>query len=118
MTRRRITAIALLVSFVAMATSGLLMLIVDKPSFSLRMHPVHKLFGIVLIVAALSHLQLNARAIGAHLRERSGTLAAAVLVAALVSTYAIVALNPLPPDVAEPLDKAAERAENRGGASQ
>ena len=62
MTRRRFTAIALLVSFVAMATSGLLMLIIDKPSFTFRMHPVHKLFGLVLVGAALSHIPLNARA--------------------------------------------------------
>ncbi len=118
MMRRRLTAITLLVSFVAMATSGLLMFIVDKPSFTISMHPVHKLFGLVLIGAALSHIQLNARAIGAHLKERSAALVAAVLTTALVSTYAIVALNPVPPDIAKPLDDAAQRAENPGGAAQ
>lgn len=111
MMRRRITAIALLVSFVAMATSGLLMFIVDKPSFTIRMHPVHKLFGLVLIGAALSHLQLNARAIGAHLKERSAALVCGVMTVALVSTYAIVAMNPIAPDIANSLDKAAERVE-------
>lgn len=118
MTRRRITAIALLVSFVAMATFGLLMLIIDKPSFTIRMHPVHKLFGLVLIGAALSHIQLNARAIATHLKERSAALAGAVLVAAMVSAYAIVAMNPIPPDIAEPLDRVADRAEHRDSASR
>lgn len=114
MLRRRLTAMALLVSFVAMATSGLLMFIVDKPSFTIRMHPVHKLFGLVLIVAALSHIQLNARALGAHLKARSGSIAAAALTIAMVSAYALVALNPIPPAIAAPLDEAAQRAENPG----
>lgn len=112
MMRRRLTAIALLVSFVAMATSGVLMMVVDKPSFTIRMHPVHKLFGIVLIGAAISHIQLNARAIGAHLKERAASLAAATLTIALVSAYALVALNPVPSAIAAPLDEAARRAEN------
>lgn len=114
MMRRRLTAIALLVSFVAMATSGLLMLVVDKPSFTIRMHPVHKLFGVVLIGAAISHIQLNSRAIGAHLKERSAALAAVMLTIALVSAYALVALNPIPSAIAVPLDEAAQRAESRG----
>jgi hypothetical protein len=118
MMRRRITAITLLVSFVAMATSGLLMIVVDKPSFTIQMHPVHKLFGLLLIGAALSHIQLNARAIGAHLKEHSAAIAAAVLTAALALTYALVALNPIPPDIAEPLDKAAQQAENRDAAAR
>lgn len=116
MMRRRITAIVLLVSFAAMATSGLLMFAVDRPSFTIRMHPVHKLFGLLLIGAALSHIQLNARAIGAHLKERSAAIVAAVLMVALVSAYALVVVNPIPPDIAEPLDKAAQRAENRDAA--
>lgn len=117
-TRRRITAIALLVSFVAMATSGLLMFVVDKPSFTIQMHPVHKLFGLLMIGAAISHIQLNARAIAAHLEQRSAAMAAAVLTVALVSAYAIVALNPIPPGLAEPLDKAAQQAESREAATR
>lgn len=112
MMRRRITATALLVSFIAMATSGLLMFIVDKPSFSIQMHPVHKLFGIVLIAAAISHIQLNARAIGVHLKERSGALSAAVLTMVLVLTYGLAVMNPIQPDLAAPLDEAAHRVEN------
>jgi L-asparagine transporter-like permease len=111
MMRRRITAVALVVSFLAMCTSGLLMLIIDKPSFTMQMHPVHKVFGIVMIVAALSHLQLNARAIGEHLKQRSAALTGVVLVIALLSSYVVVTLNPVPPELAEPLDQAADQAE-------
>lgn len=49
---RAITALVLFVSFIAMSTSGLLMLVIDQPSFSIRMHPVHKLFGVLLILGA------------------------------------------------------------------
>jgi L-asparagine transporter-like permease len=112
MMRRRLTAIALMVSFLAMSSSGLLMLVVDKPSFTIQMHPVHKLFGIVMIVAALSHLQLNARALAAHLKQQSAALWCAGLVTALIAIYVVVALNPVPPELAAPLDEAAGRAEH------
>jgi hypothetical protein len=115
MMRRRVTAIALLVSFLAMSTSGLLMLIVDRPSFTIQMHPVHKLFGIVMIVAALSHIQLNARAIGAHLTQRNAALFGVALVVALLSACVVVVLNPVPAELAKPLDQAAQRAEHPDG---
>jgi len=53
---RRIAAVSLAVSFVAMATSGILMYVVEKPSFTMQMHPVHKVFGILLIAAAESRI--------------------------------------------------------------
>lgn len=45
---RKIVAITLAVSFVAMATSGLMMFSINKTSFTLQMHPVHKLFGLLM----------------------------------------------------------------------
>lgn len=72
-----------------MATSGLLMFVVDRPTPTIRMHPVHRLFGLVLIGAALSHIQLSSREISAHLKERSAAIAAAVLAIALVSTITL-----------------------------
>lgn len=53
---RKLVAIVLLVSFGAMSTSGLLMFVIDKTSFTLQMHPVHKLFGLLLVFAALCHI--------------------------------------------------------------
>jgi uncharacterized membrane protein len=111
MMRRKLTAIALLVSFTAMSTSGLLMLIIDRASFTVQMHPVHKVFGILMIIAALSHLQLNARALSAHLKQRAGAIAGVVLTALLVSAYAAAVMNPVPKELAEPLDRAARQAE-------
>ena len=53
---RKITAITLAVSFVAMSTSGLMMFVIEKPSFTIQMHPVHKLFGLILILAVISYI--------------------------------------------------------------
>jgi len=111
MNLRALTAMTLLVSFIAMSTSGVLMLIVDQPSFSIRMHPVHKLFGVLLIVAIISHLRLNYRSLVAHARHRSAIWAASVLSVILVLVYAVAILNTQDPAQAAAVDQAAERLE-------
>ena len=109
--RRSVTAIALFVSFVAMSTSGLLMLFMDRPSFTIRMHPVHKLFGIVMVLAVLSHLTLNARALLAHTRNRWALVGGGLLTVLLVVTYAVVVASPVDPEAANVLDQAARQLE-------
>ena len=108
---RRIVAMAMLVSFVAMATSGAMMFVVERPSFTIQMHPVHKLFGVLLIVAAVCHVYLNARSLGNHLRERSGLVVAAVLSVALMLLYGIAVNNTIPADLAQQMDAAAAKVE-------
>ncbi|HAN60078.1 MAG TPA: hypothetical protein DCQ11_04415 [Gammaproteobacteria bacterium] len=53
---RKLVAVTLFVSFIAMATSGLMMFFIEKPSFTIQMHPVHKLFGLLLVFAVIGHL--------------------------------------------------------------
>ncbi|PTT79591.1 hypothetical protein DBR42_21090 [Pelomonas sp. HMWF004] len=108
---RKLTALCLLVSFIALASSGLLMLVVDRPSFTLRLHPVHKLFGLVLVAAAGVHLALNARALRQHLRDGRVQVAGVVLAVVLAATYAAAALRPLDEATAQQLDNAAQRLE-------
>lgn len=67
---RRASSITLALAFVAMATSGLLMLLVDRFGFQVRMHPVHNVFGIIMIVAGVLHLAVNWKPLAAHLRPR------------------------------------------------
>lgn len=110
---RRIVAMALLVSFIAMATSGAMMFVIEKPSFTIQMHPVHKLFGILMVAAALAHLTLNFRSIKAHLTLRSGQVAVSLLTLLLVLLYAAAANNRVPPELAERMDAAAASAEAR-----
>lgn len=108
---RKLAAVSLLVSFVALASSGIVMLFVARPSFTIQMHPVHKLFGLVMVAAAAAHLSLNARALQAHLKPRVVAVTGTVLVVALVVLYAVAVARPLPGALAKQMDDAAMRAE-------
>ena len=110
---RRLTAVTLLVSFVAMMTSGLMIFVIERPSFTLQMHPVHKTFGLLMVVAMLSHLVLNWRPISAHLRFRSGRIALIALSAPLVAGYGVVVNNPVPEPLDRTMDEAAAAADGR-----
>ena len=108
---RRFAAIALAVSFLAMATSGLLMFVIEKPSFTLQMHPVHKIFGLLMIIAAVTHLCFNYRALMAHLKTKASSIFGGVLVVLLVLLYGVAVNNQTPPALAEQMDAAAAQVE-------
>jgi cytochrome b561 len=108
---RKIAAVTLAVSFVAMATSGIMMYVVERPSFTLQMHPVHKVFGILMIAAAVTHLSLNFRGLANHLKTRSIAVYGSVLVAALVILYGVAINKTIPPELAQQMDAAAAKAD-------
>jgi len=51
----KFVAVTLFVSFIAMATSGMMTFVIERPSFTIQMHPVHKLFGLLMVMAAATH---------------------------------------------------------------
>lgn len=110
---RKFVAITMFVSFVAMSTSGLLMFFIDRTSFTLQMHPVHKVFGLLLVAAAIAHITLNFRGLKTHLKTRSVSIAGAVLIAALVGLYAVAMNRSVPSDTAAALDALAGKAEQQ-----
>jgi hypothetical protein len=110
---RKLVAITMFVSFVAMSTSGLLMFFVARPSFTLQMHPVHKLFGLLLVTAAIAHITLNRRSLKMHLKSRSVSIAGAVLTSALVGLYAVALNQSVPADTAAAFDALAGEAEQQ-----
>ena len=110
---RKLTAITLAVSLVAMATSGLMMFFIEKPSFTIQMHPVHKLFGLLMVAAAIVHLGLNFQGLKNHLRNRRAAIFGIALVIALVVLYGVALNKQLPADLARQMDDAAARAEQR-----
>jgi uncharacterized membrane protein len=110
---RKMAAIALAVSFIAMATSGLMMFFIEKPSFTIQMHPVHKLFGLLMVAAAIVHLSLNFQGLKNHLRNRRAALFGVALVIALVVLYGVALNKQLPADLARQMDDAATRAEQQ-----
>ena len=108
---RKIAAVSLAISFVAMATSGIMMFVVEKPSFTIQMHPVHKVFGILMILAAVTHLSLNFRGLVNHLKTRSVAVYGSVLVAALVLLYGVAIQKEIPAELAKQMDEAAAQVE-------
>lgn len=110
---RKFAAISLAVSFLAMATSGLMMFFIEKPSFTIQMHPVHKLFGLLMVVAAITHISLNYRSLLNHLKTKSTVIYGSILVVLLVLLYGVAINNEVPKDLAKKMDSAASEAESK-----
>ncbi len=108
---RKIVAITLAVSFIAIATSGVMMFIVDKTSFTLQMHPVHKQFGLLMVISAVLHVVLNFKSLLKHLKYRMVKIVGIVLITTLVLLYGVVANNKIPNDIARQLDSFANEAD-------
>ena len=110
---RKYSAIALAISFLALATSGMMMFVIEQPSFTIQMHPVHKLFGLLFIIAAVTHLSYNYRGLINHLKNKSSVVFASVLVVMLVLLYGAAINNEVPEDLAIIMDTAAAQAESQ-----
>lgn len=109
---RKLISAALFVSFLAMATSGLMMFFIEKPSFTIQMHPVHKLFGLIMVVAVIGHLFLNYKMLLNYLKTSSVSIFFGVLVVLLVALYGVAFNNEIPKELAEPLDAIAAQFES------
>ena len=87
------------------------MFFIEKPSFTLQMHPVHKLFGLIMVISVLCHLSFNMRSLLGYLKSRRVSIAAGLLVALLVALYGVAINNEVPTEIAEPMDALAAKAE-------
>jgi len=110
---RKLAAVSLFVSFLAMASSGMMMFVIEKPSFTIQMHPVHKLFGLLMIVSVIVHLSFNYRALLNHLRARSAAWVGGVLIVLLVVLYGVALNKPVAADLAQQMDAAAAKVEGK-----
>ena len=108
---RKLIDITLFVSFIAMATSGMMMFVIEKPSFTIQMHPVHKLFGLVMIAAVIGHLSFNYRMLFRYLKTTAVAVFGGVLVVLMVVLYGVALNNQVPAEIAEPMDALAAEAE-------
>ncbi len=108
---RKLAATALAISFLAVATSGMMMFVIEQPSFTLQMHPVHKLFSLVMILSALIHISFNYQTLFNHLRTRGAALLGGLLVVAVTLMYGVALNNPVPEALAQQMDEAAAAAE-------
>jgi len=110
---RKLTAITLLISFVAMANSGLMMFVIEKPSFTIQMHPVHKWPGLLMVVAMIIHLSLNHKRIIHYLKTKCVVVFGSVQAVMLVSLYGVAMNSRVPKNIAQPMDELAVQAESR-----
>ena len=67
---RKFVSLTLLVSLVALSNSGILMIILGSFEFNLQMHPVHRIFGVLLIKSGALHLYYNFGAIKKYFRQK------------------------------------------------
>ena len=108
---RKIVAITMFVSFIAMSTSGLMMIFISKTSFTIQMHPVHKVFGILLVIAAIAHISYNFKSLKNHIKNRSVAIAGGVLVVILTLLYGVALNNEVPKELADELNAMSLNAE-------
>ncbi len=108
---RKLVAATLFVSFLAMASSGLAMFFVANMSFTIQMHPVHKLFGLLLVLAAVSHLVLNFKTLRKHLTSKRVAIWTGILSIILVLLWILALNRPVPPEQARKLDQLSEQVE-------
>lgn len=94
---RQFVSITLLVALVALSSSGILMIVLGSFEFQLQMHPVHKIFGILLTLSGAFHLYYNFSAIKKYLGKRKIMLFAMVMTFLMITLYAV--------GMAKPLDK-------------
>lgn len=94
---RQFVSLGLLVSLAALSSSGILMIILGSFEFQLQMHPVHKIFGIILMFSGAFHVYYNFGAIKKYLSKRKMMLFAMIMTFIMIALYGV--------GIAKPLDK-------------
>ena len=84
---RNIAAIIVLISFIAMASSGLIMFFSDDRHLEDLVEAVHLTFGFFLIFGSLYHIFLNFKPLTQHFRKKSTNIVAFVLSLLLAFLY-------------------------------
>lgn len=89
---RQFASITLVVSFIALGISGLLMIILNSFTFQMQMHPVHKVFGIIMVLAGCLHVYMNFPAMKNYLKNKR-TLVLGVAMSCLLTFLFVVGIN-------------------------
>ncbi len=102
---RQFISLTLLVSLMALSSSGILMIILGSFEFQLQMHPVHKIFGILLTLSGAFHVYYNFGAIKKYLAKKKMMLFALVLTFIMVTLYAVGMSKPIDSKKVEQIEK-------------
>lgn len=98
-------SLTLLVSLVALSSSGVLMIILGSFEFQLQMHPVHKIFGILLTLSGAFHVYYNFGPIKKYLSKKKPMLFALTMTFIMTALYAIGMSKPIDPKKVEQIEK-------------
>ncbi|MBU2646558.1 DUF4405 domain-containing protein [bacterium] len=102
---RKAISVLLAVSFVALATSGMMMFFLDSIAFQLQMHPVHKIFGILMSLGGCFHIYFNFKPIRNYLKQKKLATLGIVMSIMLVVLYGVGLNKPLNQDVIAEIEK-------------
>lgn len=102
---RQFVSLTLLVSLVALSSSGILMILLGSFEFQLQMHPVHKIFGILLTLSGAYHLYYNFSAIKKYLSKRKMMLFAMVMTFLMITLYAVGMAKPIDKEKIQQIEK-------------
>ncbi|PKN28585.1 MAG: hypothetical protein CVU64_12535 [Deltaproteobacteria bacterium HGW-Deltaproteobacteria-21] len=94
---KKYTSTILLISLIALGSSGLMMMFLDSFAFQLRMHPVHNIFGIIMCISGCLYICLNFQPLKNYLKERQILIAGISLAVVLMFLYAIGLHRPIDP---------------------
>lgn len=92
---RQFISLTLLVSLVALSSSGILMIVLNSFEFQLQMHPVHKIFGVLLTLSGAFHVYYNFGAIKKYLSKKKMMFFTLVMTFLMVALYAVGTAKPL-----------------------
>ena len=92
---RKIVSTTLLVSLLAIVSSGLLMMFLGSYEFNLRMHPVHKIFGMLLSVSGIIHVYLNFKSIKKYLTSRRILVFGVIMFVIMILLYIVGFQKPI-----------------------
>ncbi len=110
---RKIVSTTLLVSLLALGSSGAMMLILNSYEFQLRMHPVHKLFGIAMIISGSLHVFYNFKAIKKYLESGKILLYGIVMTLFMILLYFAGFNKPLDADIIKEIETTSRRLESK-----
>jgi hypothetical protein len=86
---RNTVSLILILSFAATAITGLMMMFVHIRQVT----PVHELMALVMVVASVFHIVLNAKCIGCYLKQKPA-LAVVLLAITIAITSFLILANP------------------------
>lgn len=96
----------------ALSSSGIMMIVLNSFEFQLQMHPVHKIFGILLTISGIFHLYLNFNAIKKYLGHKKMMIFAVILTFFMVGLYAVGASKPLDTNKIQQIEKILQTMQN------